>query len=1301
MANRPARILIKKTAVPGKTPTGTTGNESTFIQQGELAINTADKKIFSYDGTNVFEIGEDSFLGLTGGTISGSLNVTQNFTASTIFSGNTELSQIFSVTGHTHEASEVAMLNLDSTGRTDLEFAYNHFWSAGSIEGFEIEDNGDGTVAISGGTAVLRTAATDTDAIYFVNVATDTSVELTNNSSNYVYVDYNGGSPIITATTSVSGFNCRDKCILYLISRENNHLHYVDAREQNVDGNRKLRRRFLETEKFKHAGGAILGETGTRNITVTAGAFYFGLERTESPAFDTSGADTFTYYYRDGVGGWNTITGSTQIDNQNYDDGSGTLASLGNNRHGVHWVYLALGNNEVHLYVLYGQDEYDTVADAQSSVTPTGLPAGIEGTGVLIGRIIIEEDGTSFDVTESSFTTTFVPTQATNHNGLAGLQGGITGEYYHLTANQHSNVAYQNSANTFSLTQTFTNITANSITGATISGSTLYSGSTNLYDIFVTTDNQTFVQGGTNINTGGTPSQPTINLDDNITLNSVSGNSVSASTFYSGSTEISTLFGEVNTASSVGDGNSIFKQKTDVDLEFRSLSAGTNISITTGDTITINSTGGIGDTTRVQPGTNTYTGGTDNLPTVNVSGLTIDNINVSGNSVFNTLSATTLSASTIYSGSTELSSILGEANTASNVGAGFGVFKQKTGIDLEFRSITGGTYMEVTNGDTINININGSVGSISGFTDGAILEVHDINVTSDGSTVSLNLSGRNSDNLTIMLSGQQLSYTNSSIDLTPGTDTAPILNYIYVINSGNTRVLQKSTDDFPQNVAHAPVATVLVQSASGVLTDGCYKCHVWTDHIHAEPDDNGHLSHINEKLRRSADYLKGIDQTLTITTNGGSADNVIFTSTSGVTLQLHRQTFPAFTGTPDLFVANHPTTPYLKVTDLNQLLVLADGTPITNNQAFNLVIWGVVSEKENDCKLYVNLPTDTYFFTASAVNDTSNFSVYTIPKDFIGTGFLIARLPLRYLTASSGTWVNLLGGTDVVDLRGLTPATSAGGGPSITGNFSDDEFSVFDNNDSSKTMEFEVSAITTSTTRTIFMPDNDVDLANVEANTASSVGSGNSIFKQKSGVDLEFRSLSAGTNINITTGDTITINSTGGGSGDVTRVQPGINTYTGGTELLPTINVSGLTIDNIDISGSSVFNTLSATSLSASTIYSGTTNLGDTISKVFNDGISGAIETPSDKTYTIEQSAPYPYDIQELVIQSSAGSCNVTIAIEGTVVTGLVNVGVSTTEVTSGATASNSVSKGDKVILILSGNSSSADVSFSLENLRT
>lgn len=53
-----------------------------------------------------------------------------------------------------------------------------------------------------------------------------------------------------------------------------------------------------------------------------------------------------------------------------------------------------------------------------------------------------------------------------------------------------------------------------------------------------------------------------------------------------------------------------------------------------------------------------------------------------------------------------------------------------------------------------------------------------------------------------------------------------------------------------------------------------------------------------------------------------------------------------------------------------------------------------------------------------------------------------------------------------------------------------------------------------------------------EANTASNVGGGAEVFKQKSGIDLEMRTLVAGANVNITqNANTLVISSTGGGGG--------------------------------------------------------------------------------------------------------------------------------------------------------------------------
>lgn len=113
--------------------------------------------------------------------------------------------------------------------------------------------------------------------------------------------------------------------------------------------------------------------------------------------------------------------------------------------------------------------------------------------------------------------------------------------------------------------------------------------------------------------------------------------------------------GENNTASNVGAGTgTIFKQKTGVDLEFKSLVAGTGISITNGPSdITIAATGGSA----------------------------------------------------------------GEANTASNLGTGEGIYASKSGVDLRFKSLKAGANVTISNTATeITIAATGGGGTWGSIT---------------------------------------------------------------------------------------------------------------------------------------------------------------------------------------------------------------------------------------------------------------------------------------------------------------------------------------------------------------------------------------------------------------------------------------------------------------------------------------------------------------------------------------------------------------------------------------------------------
>lgn len=88
-------IVPKKSSVSGKIPTGTTA--------GEIFSNLTDRKLWGYDGANIFEYGSSTFLGLTGGTVGGDIQISGGFSATTISgdtlnSGSTNLYSIFSQT---------------------------------------------------------------------------------------------------------------------------------------------------------------------------------------------------------------------------------------------------------------------------------------------------------------------------------------------------------------------------------------------------------------------------------------------------------------------------------------------------------------------------------------------------------------------------------------------------------------------------------------------------------------------------------------------------------------------------------------------------------------------------------------------------------------------------------------------------------------------------------------------------------------------------------------------------------------------------------------------------------------------------------------------------------------------------------------------------------------------------------------------------------------------------------------------------------------------------------------------------
>jgi hypothetical protein len=316
---------------------------------------------------------------------------------------------------------------------TNLEEAYNSFWSSGIISGGTITDNLDGTVSIASGEAMLRSDIQANSPLFNITFPAKNNITLVDNESNYicaVYIASGDYAEVQNIGINISTFNCRTSCIMWLVSRSGNEVYKVDARFQNLDSNVKHRRVLLECDPFRHAdalGGTIVESVSGNYFKVTSGKFYYGLASMLHGEFDTNilGTDNlnvFRYYRNNGSGGWITELNQKEINNQYYDL-NGVLTIIGNNRFKTDWIYLVFDNEAPHIAVLYSTETYKTLAYADASTPPLDIPPILEHGSVLIGRYIVEYLNPTFSKIDSIYQTILSLAGTTNHNDLSNLNG--------------------------------------------------------------------------------------------------------------------------------------------------------------------------------------------------------------------------------------------------------------------------------------------------------------------------------------------------------------------------------------------------------------------------------------------------------------------------------------------------------------------------------------------------------------------------------------------------------------------------------------------------------------------------------------------------------------------------------------------------------------------------------------------------------------------------------------------------------------------------------------------------------------
>lgn len=311
----------------------------------------------------------------------------------------------------------------------DLQDWLNNTQSAGRISGGTISDLGDSSVAIAAGTGFIKTTDSAIGVTQFFDWAAD-SIVMTDDAVNYIFVDYNSGSPQPDTTTDRSSIELNRQFTLGRVSRDGVDLDIINSGCQLPNHERINHERLLAVRGFERASGGVVSEVTGRKLATTAGIFYLGANDITTSAQNTSDGDTFAYWYRAAGSGWTKVTGDSVIDNSHYDDGDGTLGTLTGNHYGVFWVYIHFDSD---IHVIYGQDDY-TLAEAENAIVPSSVPDAVGCFGTLASKIIILKNASTFTSIASAYETLFPVSSPVNHNDLGGLQGGAVGEYYHVPA---------------------------------------------------------------------------------------------------------------------------------------------------------------------------------------------------------------------------------------------------------------------------------------------------------------------------------------------------------------------------------------------------------------------------------------------------------------------------------------------------------------------------------------------------------------------------------------------------------------------------------------------------------------------------------------------------------------------------------------------------------------------------------------------------------------------------------------------------------------------------------------------------
>lgn len=333
----------------------------------------------------------------------GAIDVTHADSTSAVYSGN------------------VRMDTLSAPTYVTLEEWWDISQSAMIISGGAItQDASDSTVIdIAAGTGQIKKTDSDIGENVFFDFSAGDDIAVTDATELLVYIDYNGGSPIF-ATTAASSVTFTTQIALGRVYRNGNHMHLTQGGQNFTNFRVKNSLRIYEIYALHRGTGLVTSEgaDASNDIDVSSGVFYLGNNGQALSAVE-SFTDGIELWYGDNAGGF-TDYDTTALNDEHYDDGSGTRAALTANRYNIFWVFMYTDGELVAIYDSVTQSGGYSLAAAQAKTVVTTLPPIVASMGVFVAKIIVQEDAGITSI-EFPWAITFAGALSVDHGDLPGL----------------------------------------------------------------------------------------------------------------------------------------------------------------------------------------------------------------------------------------------------------------------------------------------------------------------------------------------------------------------------------------------------------------------------------------------------------------------------------------------------------------------------------------------------------------------------------------------------------------------------------------------------------------------------------------------------------------------------------------------------------------------------------------------------------------------------------------------------------------------------------------------------------------